>query len=56
MNPQSSKLYTYADYIQWEGQWELINGKAYNMSPSPTWEHQFAVMELSFCVSFAFSK
>ncbi|ELK22769.1 MULTISPECIES: Uma2 family endonuclease [Anoxybacillus] len=48
MNPQSSKLYTYADYVQWDGRWELIDGKAYNTSPSPTWEHQFAVMELSF--------
>lgn len=48
MNPQSPKLYTYADYVQWDGRWELINGKAYNTSPSPTWEHQFTVMELSF--------
>ncbi|KPC99091.1 hypothetical protein LR69_02643 [Geobacillus sp. BCO2] len=32
MNPEPSKLYTYADYIQWDGRWELIDGKAYNMS------------------------
>ena len=48
MNPEPSKLYTYADYIQWEGQWELIHGKAYNMSASPTWDDQFTVMKLSF--------
>jgi Uma2 family endonuclease len=32
--------YTYADYARWEGRWELIDGVAYAMSPSPTLEHQ----------------
>lgn len=32
--------YTYADYVQWEGRWELIDGVAYAMSPSPTFTHQ----------------
>ncbi|MBD3795111.1 MAG: Uma2 family endonuclease [Epsilonproteobacteria bacterium] len=32
--------YNYADYCQWEGNWELIYGQAYAMSPSPTFEHQ----------------
>jgi len=32
--------YTYADYARWEGRWELIDGVAYAMSPSPTFEHQ----------------
>jgi len=32
--------YTYADYAQWEGRWELIDGVAYAMSPSPTFTHQ----------------
>lgn len=32
--------YTYEDYSQWEGRWELIHGVAYAMSPSPGIEHQ----------------
>ena len=32
--------YRYDDYIQWEGNWELINGIAYAMSPSPIFTHQ----------------
>jgi len=32
--------YTYSDYEQWEGRWELIQGIAYAMSPLPTIEHQ----------------
>ena len=32
--------YTYDDYIQWEGQWELIDGIAYAMVPAPSVEHK----------------
>lgn len=32
--------YTYVDYLQWEGRWELIDGHPYAMSPSPVLEHQ----------------
>jgi Uma2 family endonuclease len=32
--------YTYDDYVQWEGRWELIYGVAHAMSPSPSIEHQ----------------
>ncbi len=32
--------YTYADYVNWEGNWELINGIPYAMSPSPSFRHQ----------------
>jgi Uma2 family endonuclease len=32
--------YTYEDYIQWEGRWELIDGIPYAMSPMPKPEHQ----------------
>lgn len=32
--------YTYDNYKIWEGKWELINGIAYAMSPSPTIMHQ----------------
>jgi Uma2 family endonuclease len=32
--------YTYEDYLQWEGRWELIDGIPYAMSPAPTPRHQ----------------
>ena len=32
--------YTYEDYCQWEGNWELIEGIPYAMSPAPTPIHQ----------------
>ena len=32
--------YTYDDYKQWEGDWELIYGMPYAMAPAPTLEHQ----------------
>ncbi len=32
--------YTVDDYLQWEGDWELIDGLAYAMAPSPSLNHQ----------------
>jgi len=32
--------YTYDDWINWEGQWELIDGIPYAMSPMPVPKHQ----------------
>ena len=32
--------YTYEDYCQWEGHWELIEGIPYAMSPQPVPIHQ----------------
>lgn len=32
--------YTYTDYLQWEGRWELIEGIPYSMTPSPVFKHQ----------------
>jgi Uma2 family endonuclease len=32
--------YTYEDYVQWEGRWELIDGIPHAMSPAPTPKHQ----------------
>ena len=32
--------YTYEDYKEWEGDWELIGGNAYAMAPSPRFNHQ----------------
>ena len=34
------EFYTANDYSQWEGEWELIGGMPYAMSPSPTVSHQ----------------
>lgn len=32
--------YTYQEYKDWEGQWELIAGIPFAMSPLPTFKHQ----------------
>jgi Uma2 family endonuclease len=32
--------YTYEDYCQWEGRWELIEGMPYAMAPAPAPQHQ----------------
>lgn len=32
--------YTYADYKQWNGRWEIIDGRAYAMAPAPSIGHQ----------------
>lgn len=34
--------YTVEDYEQWQGRWELWDGQAISMSPSPNWAHQDA--------------
>jgi Uma2 family endonuclease len=33
--------YTYTDYEKWEGDWELIRGFPYAMSPAPQRRHQY---------------
>lgn len=37
-----AERYTYADYLRWDDgeRWELIDGKAYNMTPAPSRKHQ----------------
>ncbi|MBI3585192.1 MAG: Uma2 family endonuclease [Nitrospinae bacterium] len=37
--------YTYSDYLTWpnDEQWEIIDGRAYNMSPAPKIRHQNVV-------------
>ncbi|GGI44039.1 hypothetical protein GCM10008018_05110 [Paenibacillus marchantiophytorum] len=49
-NPDEKKIHTYQDWQTWDGAWELINGKPYNMSPAPTSLHQFIVGELHFAL------
>jgi Uma2 family endonuclease len=39
--------YTYTNYAQWEGRWELIDGQPFAMSPSPVPKHQLISMNLS---------
>jgi len=38
--------YTQADYDRWEGRWELIDGVAIAMSPTPEADHQRIVRRL----------
>ncbi|MCC3357879.1 Uma2 family endonuclease [Bacillus sp. REN16] len=46
--PNKANSYSISDWLNWEGHWELINGKAYNMTPAPSWDHQFIVGEVHF--------
>ena len=39
--------YTHADYKEWEGSWELIDGIAYSMAPAPYPKHQKIVFRVS---------
>jgi Uma2 family endonuclease len=38
--------YTYEDYCNWEGRWELIDGIPYAMSPAPSPRHQWIVVNI----------
>jgi len=40
--PRPNQRFTWADYCAWPDneRWELIDGRAYNMSPAPTIKHQ----------------
>jgi len=38
--------YTYEDYEQWEGRWEIIGGMPYAMSPLPVPDHQRVSLNL----------
>jgi len=42
------EYYTYNDYKNWEGEWELINGIPYAMAPSPIRKHQFFAYEIAY--------
>ena len=39
--------YTYEDYKQWEGDWELIDGVPVAMAPSPVSEHQMILSRIA---------
>ena len=40
LTEQELPCYTWSDYQQWEGRWELIHGIPYAMSPAPAYLHQ----------------
>ncbi|GAA5509403.1 Uma2 family endonuclease [Novipirellula caenicola] len=46
--PRYIPRYTLDDYNRWEGDWELIDGVAVSMSPSPFGPHERVVSRLSF--------
>jgi Uma2 family endonuclease len=48
--------YTYEDYLQWEGKWELIDGIPHAMSPAPTPRHQMIGANLLAEFRFALKK
>lgn len=50
MSVASLLHYTYADYAQWEGEWELIDGFAVSMAPAPMRIHQNIATELLFAL------
>ena len=39
--------YTYEDYCNWEGRWEIIDGIPFAMSPAPTLRHQMLVINIA---------
>lgn len=38
--------YTYEEYCLWEGQWEIIDGIPFAMTPTPSLRHQRIAMEI----------
>jgi len=42
------ETYTYDDYKNWKGDWELIYGHPYAMAPSPVGKHQFVMMKIGY--------
>jgi len=47
MSAQPIEYYSYEDYKHWEGSWELIDGIAYAMAPSPIFSHQSVAYEIA---------
>ena len=42
LRSKGEKKYTWQDYLAWpdEERWEVIDGEAYSMTPSPSYQHQ----------------
>jgi hypothetical protein len=45
--------YTYADYLHWEGNWEIIDGIPHAMSPAPGMRHHHISGKLYLALSNA---
>lgn len=50
------EYYTYDDYVQWKGDWELIYGYPVAMSPSPIITHQMVANLIAFELTEAFEE
>lgn len=48
--------YTYKDYCNWEGRWELIEGIPYAMSPAPSPRHQWIAVNILSEIRIALKK
>jgi Uma2 family endonuclease len=48
--------YTYDEYCQWEGRWELIEGIPYAMSPAPAPRHQWLSNNIKYELTGAIKK
>lgn len=48
--------YTYQDYCQWEGRWEIIEGIPYAMSPAPSPRHQWINSNIKYELNKAIKK
>ncbi len=48
MSHVAIERYTYADYLNWDGDWELIDGIPLAMTPSPMKIHQNIAYELAY--------
>ncbi|MBF0497942.1 MAG: Uma2 family endonuclease [Deltaproteobacteria bacterium] len=44
----SNRSLTYADYLDWpeDERWELIEGRAFDMTPAPSPQHQRMLVDL----------
>src|SRR5690348_5789663 len=53
---KDSPRFTWADYRSWpdDERWEIIDGEAYAMSPSPTSRHQHICLQLSTQMNLCF--
>jgi len=54
MNLAYKVPYTVDDYMMWEGDWELINGDAISMAPSPYGRHQAVLFEIMYQMKNSF--
>lgn len=46
LNIEDLPAYTFDDYLLWEGEWELIHGVPYAMSPAPVKKHQMLILAI----------